>query len=79
MIYEVRARFFFDNQDEALDFYNDCNNALPKATAVNPGQPNQECSQADLVLCNHDGHPPEACNLNQHIDNCPDSPSTNEP
>lgn len=74
MIYEVRASFFFDVEDEAKDFFHDCEQTLPKATVINPGQPNQECSVADLILCHHDDHPPEACSLNEHIDNCPLQP-----
>ena len=74
MIYEVRATMFFDQEDEALDFFHDCEVALPKSTVVNPGQPNQECSQANLIECHHDNRPPESCDLNEHIDNCPDSP-----
>jgi len=71
MFYEVRATMFFTDQDEAVDFFHDCEVALPKTSVINPAQENQECSRADLILCRHDDHPPEACTLNQHIDNCP--------
>ena len=71
MIYEVRAIMFFDEQDQARDFFHDCEIALEKAVVVNPGQPNQQCSEADFIECRHDDHPPEPCTLNQHIDNCP--------
>lgn len=71
MIYEVRATMFFNQEDEADDFFHDCEVALPKATVVNPGQPSQECSTADLIKCRHDDHPPEPCTLNTHVDNCP--------
>jgi len=74
MIYEVRATMFFDIENEADDFFHDCEVALPKATVVNPDQPNQECSRADLIKCHHDDHPPEPCTLNTHIDNCPITP-----
>lgn len=71
MIYEVRARMFFDKEDEAIDFYHDCELALPKATVVNPCQDNQECSGADLIRCRHDQHPNEPCDLNWRMTNCP--------
>lgn len=71
MIYEVRAIMFFATEDEADDFFHDCEVALPKATVVNPGQPNQQCSESDLIKCQHDDHPSEPCTLNSHIDNCP--------
>ena len=74
MIYEVRATMFFDQEDEAIDLFHDCEMALPKAIVINPGQFNQECSVADFILCNHDLHPPEPCTLSQHIDNCPLEP-----
>ena len=74
MIYEIRAIMFFDTLDEAMDFFTDCEMALPKATVVNPCAENQECSFADAILCHHDNHPPEECTLNQHIDNCPICP-----
>ncbi len=71
MIYEVRATMFFDQENEADDFFHDCQVALPKATVVNPGQENQQCSETDLIKCQHDAHPPKSCTLNTHIDNCP--------
>lgn len=71
MIYEVRARFFFEDENQATDFMDDCRKALSNATVVNPGEPNQECSTADLVLCHHDDHPPYECLLNEGINNCP--------
>lgn len=71
MIYEVRATMYFTDLEDADDFFDNCQDALEKATVVNPGQPNQECSQADLILCHHDDHPPESCHLGEHHDNCP--------
>ena len=34
---------------------------LPHAITINPGQPNQERSQALTQLCGHDNEPPEKC------------------
>lgn len=71
MIYEVRAILFFAEPDEARDFLHDCENALPKAIVIKPGQPDQQCSFADLIACNHDDTPPRPCVLIEHRDNCP--------
>ena len=74
MFYEVRATMFFAIEDEAKDFANDCRNALPKATVIKPGEPDQQCSSWDLLHCNHDQHPNEPCLPLDHEDNCPISP-----
>jgi len=71
MIYEVRARFFFEQEDESKDFFHDCDTALPKAIVVKPGEPDQQCSTADRLQCRHDEHPNAPCTLVEHIDNCP--------
>ena len=71
MFYQVTATFFFDESDEANDFYHDCAVALPKATVVNPGQPNQECSRVVMLECRHDEHPVQPCEHLQEADNCP--------
>lgn len=70
MIYEVRATMFFDEEDEARDFFHDCEIALEKAIVVNPDTPNQQCSTADLILCRHDEHPTQPCTEDIHVDNC---------
>lgn len=74
MIYEVRATMFFTERDEAVDFIHDCSIALTKAVVVNPCLDNQQCSQVDGIFCHHDNHPPEACTLDYHEDNCPVCP-----
>jgi len=71
MIIQVTATMFFDQEDEARDFFHDCLTALPKATVINPGQPDQQCSYADFIGCRHDEHPHEPCTLATHVDNCP--------
>lgn len=71
MIYEVRAVMFFDSENEARDFFHDCEIALPKATVVKPGQPDQQYSWADRLYCGHDKTPPTPCSLLDHIDNQP--------
>ncbi len=57
MIYEVNAKLLFNDTDEAIDFYLDCELALAKATTVNPGQPNTEYSTIEMLISNHDLEP----------------------
>lgn len=61
MIYEVRAKLFFDERDEARDFLNDCLTAMPKAVVVHPDEPNQEGCSVELIMCYHDQTPTEPC------------------
>lgn len=63
MIYEVRARLFFNKEDEAKDFYHDCEKAYPKAVSVNPDSLNSEVSFADLVENHHDEDPHSPCSV----------------
>jgi len=74
MFYEVRANIFFHSEDEARDFYHDCQVALPKGSVVNPCAPNQQCSIIDHLICRHDENPNEACTSLGHEDNCPECP-----
>lgn len=74
MIYQVRATLFFDDADEAGDFYHDCENALPKATVVNPLTQNQECSCIELLKNHHDENPPSPCRTIEFDHNCPSPP-----
>lgn len=74
MFYEVRANLYFSSQDEADDFYHDCEVALPKATVVNPGTPEQECSTIELLFCRHDEHPLLPCSVLEKADDCPVPP-----
>lgn len=71
MFYEVRADIFFTEEDEAVDFFHDCQLALPKGTVVNPGQENQQCSAIDYLKCHHDDNPNTPCELIDHEDDCP--------
>lgn len=63
MIYQVRATFFFDEQDEARDFYHDCLIAFPKTRTINPDQENAEPSHAELLSNNHELVPNEPCSI----------------
>lgn len=69
MIYQVNAKFFFVNPDEARDFYHDCATAIDKTAVVNPNQPTQELSHAELIECRHDNNPNEACEVAEEVDN----------
>lgn len=57
MIYQVRVTVFFDIEDEAQDFYHDCELALAKGTSINPSSPNAEFSTIERILSNHDLDP----------------------
>lgn len=63
MIWEVRARLFFDEHDEALDFYHDCQIAHEKAVIVNPDTENAEFATIELIENHHDEDPNAPCGL----------------
>lgn len=53
MIYQVRANLYFTIEDEAVDFYHDCELALAKSTFINPDSENAEFSAIELINNNH--------------------------
>lgn len=61
MFYEVIAHLLFTQEDEAKDFYHDCEVALPKTGFINPGQPNMEFSSIELMENHHDQDPNIPC------------------
>jgi len=61
MIYQVRANLYFDDEDEARDFYHDCQVALGKAAVIHPGGLNEEFSLIELIENHHDEHPRAPC------------------
>ena len=63
MLYQVRANLFFDEEDEARDFYHDCQLAFHKAIAVNPDTTNRENSEIELIENHHDEDPNSPCLL----------------
>lgn len=63
MIYEVQARLLFDKEDEARDFYHDCEVALPKTNLINPGTDIAERSAIVLIANHHDQDPNEECSV----------------
>lgn len=63
MIYQVRANIYFDELDEARDFYHDCELAIEKGLVVNPNSLNAEPSKIDLIENHHDESPHSACLL----------------
>jgi len=72
MIHQVRANLFFDEEDEAVDFYHDCELAFAKSTLINPDAVNLEWSTIELIENNHDHDPNEACHCVSHYDNFPE-------
>lgn len=61
MFYQVKANLFFDEHDEGVDFYHDCELAFAKAIMVNPDAENTEHSTIELILNHHDDNPNEPC------------------
>jgi len=61
MFYRVRVNLPFTIEDEANDFYHDCDLALPKSAIINPGQPNEERGYIILEECHHDETPSLPC------------------
>lgn len=71
MIYEVRARIFFDEEDEANDFMFDCEKALFKSVVVNPDTPAVEYSTIEEIENHHDADPNEPCFVLKSLSNKP--------
>lgn len=63
MYYRVRASIAFTDQDEARDFYHDCQLALAKGVTINQGDPNFEPSAILLEECHHEESPLSPCIL----------------
>jgi len=71
MIYQVRANLYFESEDEANDFYHDCELAFAKSTLVNPDSENEESSRIELIENHHDQDPNEPCHVVAFRDNHP--------
>lgn len=63
MIYQVKANLFFEKEDEARDFFHDCEVAYPKGISVNPDGEDAEFSIVELIENHHDTDPNEPCVL----------------
>lgn len=63
MFYRVKAILNFTSEDEANDFYHDCELAIVKSETINPGQPTQEQGLIQLQHCYHDEVPGQECDL----------------
>jgi len=61
MIYQVKANLYFDELDEATDFYHDCELAFAKGIVVNPGSIEEEPSEIECIENHHDEDPNGAC------------------
>jgi len=61
MFYRVFAELLFKSQDEANDFYHDCEIALPKSETINPGGQDEKKGLILLCYCYHDEHPGKEC------------------
>lgn len=74
MLHQVKANLYFTNEDEATDFYHDCELALTKSSVINPDQENMEFGTIELVSNNHDQDPNQPCELISSANNCPVPP-----
>lgn len=72
MFYQVRANLFFAEEDEALDFYHDCELALLKTGLINPLAENIEFSTIELINNNHDHDPNQPCEVRKSADTNPE-------
>jgi len=63
MKHQVRANLIFTDEDEARDFYRDCELALAKTGLINPETENLEFSTIELISNNHDQEPNQPCKL----------------
>lgn len=63
MFYRVYAILNFTEEDEAADFYHDCEVAILKSQTINPGQPDAEQGYISLQHCYHDEHPGQPCDV----------------
>ncbi len=61
MFKRVTVTLLFTRDDEAEDFYHDCELAMAKATSINLGMPDQEDSYIILQQCYHDDDPSLPC------------------
>lgn len=72
MFYQVRANLLFTEEDEAKDFYHDCELALLKAGIINPDAENMEFSIIELITNHHGQNPNQPCELVASADNEPE-------
>lgn len=72
MIYQVTANLFFEDEDEAKDFYRDCELAFEKSTTINPNTINIEFGLIQLLKNNHTQNPNEPCFLMAHKNTLPE-------
>jgi len=63
MFYQVAAVLNFTDEDEAEDFYHDCEVALPKSVTINPGHPDVEHGTIAIANCYHDEGTPRSCDI----------------
>lgn len=72
MLYEVRARLFFNSLVIPQEIKTSLLTVWQHAQVVNPGQENEECSFVDLLNNYHDEDPNKPCQVIFHKDNRPD-------
>lgn len=71
MFYQVRANLYFDEEDEAKDFYHDCELAYLKSIICNPGTEAAEYSIIELIENHHDDDPNGPCHVIRSLTELP--------
>ena len=71
MFYQLRANLFFRDDDAIDDIVDKIHDHFSDAHVVNPGAPNQECSEYQVLVNHHDSDPNEPCFELNSWDNCP--------
>lgn len=71
MIYEVRARILFIVEDEAKDFYHDCEVAFAKGTTILADEEAAEYSITEFIENHHEDNPRQPCRLLKSLSNKP--------
>jgi len=74
MIYQVRANIYFNDKDEARDFYHDCEVAYPKGIDLNPDTVATEFSIVQLIENHHDESPNAPCDCIERLCSYPPPP-----
>lgn len=67
MIYEVRARLFFDTQHKAEVAVQTVVNAMQLALVVHPDEDNQQGCYVEMIKCYHDETPTRPCESYQAV------------
>ena len=68
MFYQVNATLYFTEEDEATDFFHDCQLAILKSSIINLDLDNEERGIIQLLENNHDANPLQVCFLIEEVE-----------